>query len=45
MLKKIVTFLNQSIEKPLFTDNDPSIWNELEDDFYEEDLEEKHKFL
>jgi hypothetical protein len=45
MLKKMITFLNDAIEKPLFTDNEPSIWNEFEDDFYEEDLDEKHRLL
>ncbi|MCM2981932.1 Uncharacterised protein [Niallia circulans] len=45
MLKKMLTYLNGAIERPLFTDNEPSIWNELEDDFYDEELDEKHRLL
>ena len=45
MLKKMLTFLNEAIEKPLFTENEPSIWNELDNDLYEEEIEEKHKLL
>lgn len=45
MLKKVLTFLNDTIEKPLFTDNEPNIWYELEDDFYEEELDEKYRLF
>ncbi|SLL07764.1 Uncharacterised protein [Mycobacteroides abscessus subsp. abscessus] len=45
MLKRIITFLNGEVEKPLFTDNENSIWNELDDDVSEEELEEKYRLL
>ncbi|HWJ77438.1 MAG TPA: hypothetical protein VNR61_05075 [Niallia sp.] len=45
MLKKLLTFLNETNERPLFTDNEFSLWNELDDDKYEEDPEEKYKLL
>ncbi|MEQ2465165.1 MULTISPECIES: hypothetical protein [Bacillaceae] len=45
MLKKIITFLNGTVEKPLITDNELSIWNELEDDVSEDELEEKYRLL
>ncbi|CAI9385741.1 MULTISPECIES: hypothetical protein [Bacillaceae] len=45
MLKKMLTFLNDAIEKPLFNDHEPSIWNEFDDDYYEEELDEKHRLL
>ena len=40
----MLTFLNDAIEKPLFTDSETIIWDEFEEDFYEE-LDEKHRPL
>jgi len=45
MLKKLLTFLNEPYERPLFTEHEPSVLNELDDDIYEEDPKEKYKLL
>ena len=45
MLKKLVSFLNDPMEKPYFVDSELSSWAELEADVWEDEPEEKCKLL
>lgn len=45
MLKKLLAFLNETVENPLFQEKETSIWTELENDIFGEDPEERNPIL